>query len=252
MLASALRNKLLPSKNFNGYGPLRGSDYGELFNVQALPANLTAAWEGSMWIAQATPAVGGTGVAMGIQTSFSDTANVALVLSNGETATTGKDYLPIYLRGRITAAGASSTSSEISVQVDNTNRLSSGGTALGNIHCVNPNNTVASNAVVTTGAITAAAAGSQRRFVGQALLKVAASPLWLVNDVILVTFGGSAQLVHQSQAVQADAAAPVTTAHIPMPACNIPAGGSMTVHIANVANAVTPPSIAWEACWVAR
>lgn len=253
-LISGVRATLLPSKGLNINQPDRVDDYGNLFTLQGLPAGLTAALEGSLFVARHTPVVGGTGVALGIATSFVDTTP-ALVLTNGESAG-GKTYLPLYIRARLTAAGASSTSAEISCEVDNSNRYVSGGTAL--TSTINATNAAALNPISTStaslvvGAITAGAAGTRRRFVGSAVAKIAASPLWIVQDVITLTFGGAPTFVQQAQVVMSDAATPAVTGHVPMPACAVPPGGSFVLNWANIANAVTPPSVEFEMAWIER
>jgi hypothetical protein len=251
-LISGLRNTIIPAKGTGTNQTLRVDDYGNLVNLQALPAGFTAALEGSLFVARNAPTVGGTGVALGIATTFVDTTP-ALVLTNAE-ATGGKTYLPLYIRARITAAGSSSTSAEISAEVDNTNRYTSGGTSLtSKINNVNAaSGAPASVATLVVGAITAAAAGARRRFVGAAVAKIAASPLWIVQDVITVVFGGAAQFVQQAQVIASDAAAPVANSHIPMAACAVPPGGSFVLNWANIANATTAPSVEFEMAWVER
>lgn len=250
-LISGVRNTLLPTKGTGTNQSLRVDDYGGLFSLQGLPAGLTAALEGSVFVARHAPAAGGTGVALGIVTSFVDTTP-ALVLTNAE-ATGGKTYLPLYIRARITAAGSSSTSAEISAEVDNTNRYTSGGTAL--TSTIAPTNAVsgpASNATLVVGAITAAAAGSRRRFVGAAVVKIAASPLWIVQDVVTITFGGVPQFAQTAAVVASDTAAPTVNSHVPLAACAVPPGGSFVLNWVNVANATTPPSVEFEMAWVER
>lgn len=249
-LMSGFRTAVQPAKGTGTNQTVRTDDYGNMFVNEGLSPNLTSALEGSLFLGRHAPAVGGTGVAMGIVVTFVDTTP-ALVLTNGESAG-GKTYLPLYLRGRITAAGSTTTSSEIAVQVDNTNRYTSGGTSL-NVAPTNPSASFPSSlATLEVGAITAAAQGSRCHSVGSAILKVAAAPLWLINDVILVTFGASTSFMHQSNAVASDAATPVVTAHVPLPACAVPPGGSLVGIVANVANATTAPSIEWEAAWIER
>lgn len=249
---SGIRNTVLPAKNVTTNVTARFDDYGDLFALQGLPAALTAALEGALFVARNTPTVGGTGVALGINVAFVDTTP-ALVLTNNEAAG-GKTYLPQYIRARITAAGASSTSAEISAEVDNTNRFSSGGTSLtSKINNANAGSTVpASLATLVVGAVTAAAAGARRRFVGAAVAKIAASPLWIVQDVVTVTFGGTPQFAQTAAVVASDSAAPAVNSHVPMAACAIPPGGSFVLNWANIANAVTPPSVEFEMAWIER
>lgn len=229
----------------------RTDAYGNFFTLEGTN-QVTQAYEGSLFVARHAPAVGGTGVALSIATTFVDTTP-ALVLSNGEPVG-GKTYLPLYIRARVTAAGSSSTSAEISAEVDNTNRYTSGGTALtSTINSVNASASVpVTNATLVVGAITAAAAGARRRFVGSSVVKIAASPLWIVQDVVLVTFGGAAALQNQAIVVASDAAAPAVTATVPFAACAVPPQGSFVLNWANIANATTAPSVEVEMAWIER
>lgn len=246
-LISALRGTTLPAKGTGTNQTLRGNDYGNLFTLEGT-SQLTEALEGSLFVARHAPAVGGTGVALGIVTTFVDTTP-ALVLTNADTV---KTYVPLYIRARITAAGSSSTSAEISAEVDNTNRYASGGTSLtATINNVNAASTVpASAATLVVGAITAAAAGARRRFVGAAVVKVAASPLWIVQDVVTVTFGAAAQFAQTAAVVASDAAAPAVNSQVPFAGCAVPPGGSFVLNWANIANATTPPSVEFEMAWL--
>lgn len=245
-LLSTVRQTLAPAARGTGTNvPGRGDDYGNIFTREAT-SQFTSALEGSLFVARHLPVVGGTNVAIAVQVAFVDTTPV-LVLNNADAA---KKYIPLYIRARVTAAGASTTSSEVSAEVDNINRVTSGGTSLA-VNGVNTDASApASNAIVTVGAITSPAAGARRKFVGSAIAKIAASPLFLVNDVLLMTFGAAASFVHQGNVIASDAAAPVATSHIPFAACVVQPGGSLVINMANVANAVTPPGFEWEAAWV--
>lgn len=229
----------------------RTTAFGDLFTLEAT-SQFTQAYEGSLFVARHAPAAGGTGVALGINVAFVDTTP-ALVLTNGEAAG-GKTYLPLYVRARITAAGSTSTSAEVSAEVDNTNRYTSGGTALtSTINSVSADaGAPASLATIVVGNITAAAAGARRRFVGSAVAKIAAAPLWIVQDVVMVTFGAGAQLQQGAVVVASDAAAPAVTSIVPMPACAVPPQGSFVLNWANIANATTAPSVEFEMAWIER
>lgn len=227
----------------------RMSKYGDIFTMPVLNAAQALAMEGGLFISRPTPAAGGSGTAMSIQTSFSDT-NAALILRNGDSA---KTYLPVYLKLRVTAAGASTTSSEISFQVDAISRYSSGGTSM-TIYRSNPSSSApASNATVNVGTVTAAAASASRQYVGSFLIRSAAAPAHIVNDVHHFYFGMNNANGYSKAASPSDTtAAPGTIFTWPVSACAIPAGGSLTVHIANVANATTAPSFEFELAWIER
>lgn len=228
----------------------RMTKYGDLWMVEGLRGIQGAAMEGSLYVARPTPAAGGSGTAMGIQTSFSDTANIALLLRNGDSA---KTYVPIYFKFRVTAAGSSTTSSEIAVEVDSTNRYSSGGSTM-TIGKVNPSSSApSSNATLYYGAVTAAAAGSSRYWTNSYLIRKAAAPCWIVNDVCWFVFGLDSGMGYSKAVAPSDTTAdPGNVFTFPMLPVAIPAGGSMVVHIANVANATTAPSLEWEAAWIER
>lgn len=233
----------------SGNNPVRVDSYGDVFTFEK-SSQLAQAYEGSLFVARHAPAVGGTGVALGINVAFVDTTP-ALVLTNAEPAG-GKTYLPLYIRARITAAGSTSTSAEISAEVDNTNRYTSGGTALTTTIASTSADVGApvSNATLVVGAITAAAAGARRKFVGAQVAKIAASPLWLVQDVVLCTFGAAAQFAPAAVVVASDAAVPVVTSVLPFAACAVPPQGSFVLNWANIANATTAPSVEFEMAWI--
>lgn len=248
-LISALRGTALPAKGTGTNQTLRTNDYGNIFAWEGT-TQLAEALEGSLFVARHAPAVGGTGLALNIATTFVDTTP-ALVLVNGEAAG-GKTYLPLYIRARITAAGGSSTSAEISAEVDNTNRYTSGGTALtATINNVNPGASVpASLATLVAGTILSPAAGARRRFIGAAVAKIAASPLWIVQDVVTITFGGVMPFTQTAAVVASDSAAPAVNSQVPFAACAVPPGGSFVLNWANIANAATAPSVEFEMAWV--
>lgn len=246
-LISGLRSIALPAKGTGTNQTIRTNDYGNVYTFEGT-SQLAEALEGSLFVARNTPTVGGTGIALGINVAFVDTTP-ALVLTNADTL---KTYVPLYIRARITAAGASSTSAEISAEVDNTNRFVSGGTSLtSKINNVNPSSGApASAATLVAGAITAAAAGARRRFVGAAVVKIAASPLWIVQDVVTITFGAAAPFAQTAAVVASDAAAPAVNSQVPFAACVVPPGGSFVLNWANIANAVTAPSVEFEMAWL--
>jgi hypothetical protein len=230
---------------------LRTGREGTLWTFTSLEGNASA-YEGSSFIARPTPAAGGTGTAMGIQTTFSDTANIALMLNNGDAS---KTYIPLYIKTRCTAAGTTTTSSEIAIEVDNTNRYSSGGSTM-TPGCVNASaSQPTSNATVRIGTLTAAAAGSKRAWITSFLIRQAAAPAWIVGDVDYYSFGGlgASTFPYNKLGQPIDTtASPGTIYSWPIPSCAIPPTGTLLVHIANVANATTAPSFEWEIGWIER
>lgn len=179
----------------------------------------------------------GAGIAMGIQTSFSETANVLLLLYNGGL----KRFVMDFLKLICTAAGASSTSAHVAVKIDNKDRYTSGGTdVLAEIKQPDGGDRPCTLTKARFGAITANAVQAAR-VVGRDSLKVAAAPCWAINDQVTMSFGGMPQ--------QAGGIAATTAGKIPIflgPAIIRP-GWSLLVHLWNVANASTPPSWEFEA-----
>lgn len=231
----------------------RADSYGNIYTNEHLPpGQYNAAYDGSLFVARHAPLAGGSGVAIGITAAFVDTTP-GLVLTNGEAAG-GKTYLPLYIRLRCTAAGSTTTSSEVSVEVDNTNRYTSGGTSLTTtIASVTADaGAPASNATLVVGAITAAAAGARRKFVGSALVKVATAPVWVINDVLTIVFGGAASFVGSQTLIGAATATPTNMIQLPFAACAIPPQGSFVLNWANVANVTTAPSFEHEMAWIER
>lgn len=174
----------------------------------------------------------GTGIAMGIQTSFSDTANVLALLYNGGDKRVVMDFLKLIC----TAAGTTTTSAHLAIKIDNKNRYSSGGS---DITPAQPDGggQVTSIKKCKFGVITASAVQADR-IVGRSALKVAAAPCWAVNDMIVMTFG-----TLQSTA-GGIAAATAGVIPIYMGPIILRPGWSLLFHLWNVANATTPPS--WE------
>lgn len=221
--------------------------YGEQFTIPMLAGGDGEAISGSSYQALQTPAVGPAGVAMGIQTTFSDTANVAFCLVNGASAG-GKRVIMEYIKLRITAAGSSSTSAEAAIEIDSTNRYSSGGTALTPVSTTTEDNTAS---IVTTcrfSAITAAGAGANRKWIWHDLIRKAAAPLWIINDTVLFRFGDFEGLGYNANLVSSTDAGG-SKLQFPVPPAVIGPGGSILLHIANIANASTAPSIQVSAGW---
>lgn len=187
----------------------------------------------------------GTGIAMGIQTTFSDTANVLLIMRNS--SSTVKVY-PHYIRLVCTAAGASTTASNLAVVLDTANRYSSGGTDL-TTSAVNANTGSSAASVVDVlrfGAVTGAAASAKRQ-VGRCMLKTQAAACWTVGDEVLIHFGPQEYGVGF---VSGTAATNFVKGLGP-----VVLGGQnhcMLLHMWNVANATTPPSWEVECAWWER
>jgi hypothetical protein len=202
-----------------------------------LRARLDAAWPCAQnmlgnYFRFGTPTPG-TGIAMGIQTTFSDTANVLLLLYNGGL----KRFVMDFLKLICTAAGSTTTSAHVAVKIDNKDRYTSGGSDLTPL--ARPDGGVQPSTITKCrfGIITANAVWDPR-IVGRDALKVVAAPCWAVNDQVTMSFGVMGQ--------QAGGIAAATAGKIPIalaPAIIRP-GWSLLVHLWNIANATTAPS--WE------
>lgn len=217
---------------------IRTDTYGAIHNINELQA---WAREGSYF--KACNATMGTGVAMGIQAAFSDTANVLFLMRNGSAS---KVIIPHYIRLINTAAGASTTSSNIAIVLDTANRYSTGGTDLtGNIVCSNSGLGPSSAVDVLRYSCTAAAAVAKRQ-VARATLKTQAAPCWTVGDQVKIQFGDDADTGALNGAASVGIAVNVGPVIL---------GGQnhcMLVHMWNPANATTAPSWEFELAWWER
>lgn len=232
--------KAIPSAASDGVAKWARSDQYGAFHAR----NELLAWaeEGSYFkVTNPTP---GTGIAMGIQTTFSDTANVLFLLRNGSAT---KYIIPHYIRLVNTVAGASTTSSNILVVTDTGNRYTAGGTDLTtDIVCANsglgPSSAVD---VARFGIITAAAVVAKRK-VARSVVKTQAAPCWIVGDEVKIAFSDDAD-----QGLLSGAAAArfvVNTGPVVLGAQN----HCLLIHMWNIANATTAPSWELEAAWWER
>lgn len=202
------------------------------------------AWaeEGSYF--KACNATLGTGIAQGIQTSFSDTANVLLLLRSSSAT---KKIIPHYIRLINTVAGATTTSSRLAVKLDTANRYSSGGTDL-TTQIVNSNSGLGPTSVVDVlrfGAVTAAAAVAART-VANVQLKTQAAPCWTVGDEVKLVFTDDADPGNLS------GSAPLCIVRNVGPVVLQGANHCLLVHLWNPANATTAPSWEVEMAWWER
>lgn len=128
-----------------------------------------------------------TAVAMSIAaaTAFSETQG-SITIRNSN-ASGGKDIYLDYIKVVIAAAGTGNTNLVFALQIDNTVRYSSGGTALTINNC---NSSIANTtgAVVHAGALTlASAGGSARKLTPGGITVKAAAPA--ANDIMIFNFG---------------------------------------------------------------
>jgi hypothetical protein len=221
----------------------RTSPYGDLYFLPIGGPNYGPTDEGGYFKALSpTP---GTGIAMGIQTTFSDTANVLAVLRN-MAAAGGKRVFLDYIKLTNTVAGATTTASHVAIAIDDGDRWSAGGTLL-SIANANMASTTSPSLVIRFGAVTATAASGNRRVVSHSLLKLQAAPCWTVGDTVLLQFASGDHFGTGT----IDGAAAKFLPHQMGPA-EIEGGQSLVVHMWNVANATTPPSWEVEIGWWER
>jgi len=175
----------------------------------------------------------GTGIPMGIQTTFSDTAQVLMLMYNGGTKRVIMDYLKLIC----TAAGASTIFSNLVLKLSNKDRYASGGSAIVPSQPHGPSRD-SSITKFYFGIIVANALGALSKVVGRSIVKIADAPCFVVGDQFIMTFGTR------------DIATGVISATSPRVAqlfsgpIIISPGWSLTLHMWNTDNAVTAPS--WE------
>ncbi len=213
------------------------------FGAPHIRSELSAWAEEGSYFRATNPTIG-TGIAQGIQTTFSATANL-LFLVRSSSAT--KRLIPHYLRLINTAAGATTTSSRLAITVDTANRYSSGGTDC-TTTIVNSNSGLGPTSVVDVmrfGAVTGAAAVAART-VANAQLKTQAAPCWTVGDEVKIMFGDDADMG------ALNGAASVCIAKNVGPVVLQGANHCLLFHLWNPANATTAPSWEFEFAWWER
>lgn len=192
---------------------------------------------------RATNVTPGTGIAMGIQTAFSDTANVLLLMRSSSTTTM---IVPHYIKLVCTAAGASTTQSNVVVAMDTANRYSTGGTDLTpQIVSANSGAAPASSIDLLRYSCTAVAAVA-RRVIGQSTVKVQTAPAWAVGDELVITFNDAGDSAELSGATPRRFVTPM--GHVALRGQN----HCLLVHLWNVANATTAPSFMIDCAWWER
>lgn len=186
-----------------------------------------------------------TGIAMSIQTSFIDT-NGLVHIHNNAPSTVGFYVVPDYIKLIVTAAGATTTSSEYAIAIDDVNgRFSSGGSVLSSVPTNTKFLTQSNTTVIRAGALTLVAAGGNRKITNHGIVKIAAAPVFAVGDEILFSFLDPASAPYLSGAF-------LTTPGKVGIQCRPVAVGPQTcaiLHVWNPANAVTPPSFEVEVAW---
>jgi hypothetical protein len=181
----------------------------------------------------ATNPTPGTGIPMGIQTTFSDTDQVLMLMYNGGDKRIVLDYLKLIC----TAAGASTTFSNLVIKLSNKDRYTSGGSS---ITPSQPNGPSRESSITKFyfGNIIANALGTLSKVAGRSIVKVASTPCFVIGDQFIMTFGtrdvAAGFLLTTTPSVSQLFSGPIIIAP----------GWSLTLHMWNTDNAVTPPS--WE------
>jgi hypothetical protein len=234
-------NRLLPTPQAeNAQVQARSGQYGELYSVPLGFGLYPLAIEGTYFKAiNPTP---GTGLATSIQTSFSST-NGVLAISNGGSGSAPHLILD-YLRLIYTVVGTSTALTAGVVAIDNTIRYSSGGTAITALNGCNMDVASSSVATLHVGALTLGAASGSVRYLSRFNLRTA---IMVQYEEQVISFGrpsaGDYNVLSGTSAQRmVTDAGPVV----------LGAGSSACIHLWNVGNATTAPSVEFELGWIER
>ena len=213
-----------------------------LRSLLASRSGSAVAHNGLYW--RARTATVDTGVAMAVQTTFADISAV-VSLFNGYPVAGGPILIPDFVRLIVTATGATTSSSEWAVSIDNGNRFSSGGATLTNTPSFSGQLGKLSQTIVKGGALVMTAASGTRQVVAHGITKVQATPCFALFDELFFSFSDHNQMTGDSLTGGA------TAGRIGLPVRPIAIAPQDTgiLHIWNVANAVTPPSFEIEVGW---
>jgi hypothetical protein len=130
------------------------------------------------------------------------------------------DYLDLIVVGTPTTA----TSAQMAVTIDNTNRFSSGGTAITPVNS-NMDSANATIAAMNFGAVVLTAASGSARTISRQILKTQATPCFAVGDSVVVNFG----MVQGSTGPSSGTVA--QTFNIPIGPVVIGGGDSLNIHL---------------------
>lgn len=243
-------NRPLPTKTADAAQlQPRLSAYGDMLTIPISHGTYGLADEGCYFNAvNATP---GTGIIHALTTAFSSTAAL-FCLRNTDAEGAKRLYLD-YVRlttGATAIAMTAATSIELAVTIDNTNRYSSGGTALTPVNA-NMDSSGATIASLTFGAVVLAAASGSVRTITRAALPRRAAPAMVTGDQFLFNFG----CVDAPAISVAGAAAPATAAtqfYCPLGPVVIGGGDSINFHLWYPSGATTAPTYEVELGWYER
>lgn len=218
-------------------GQVRTGRYGEVFDLPIGNGTYAIAMEGSYY--RAINPVFGTAFAPSIaaSTAFSETA--ASFIFRNTAGAGGKDVYLDYLRIWYVTAPTGNTTLDVAVQIDNTNRTGTGGTAVTPTN-VNSGIATASVCSVTAGPIASAAAGGSPRKLGLWRLKGA---IPAIADEFMINFGQ----------VSTAAQAPGTAKTVSVGPIYLPAGAnhSCLVHLFGAAQSAAG-TVHMDAGWWER
>ena len=228
---------------------LRVGGRGEQYVVPLTSGTYGLADEGSYF--KATNATPGTGIIHALTTAFSATAGL-FCLRNTDGEGAKRIYLD-YLRlvtGATAIGMTAATSIEMAVTVDNTNRYSSGGTAITPVNA-NMDSAGATVAGLTFGAVVLAAASGSVRLLARAAFARRAAPAMVTGDQFMFHFGEiSPQSINVSGAALPSTA---SAAHgVGLGPVIIGGGDSINFHLWYPAGATTAPTFEFELGWWER
>lgn len=245
-----ITRRALPSPIADGTGQqVRVGKYGEQLVIPLTQGTYGLADEGQYF--KATNATIGTGIIHALTTSWSATAAL-FCLRNTDSEGAKRlflDYVRI-ITGPTAIAMTAATSIEAAVTIDNTNRHSSGGTAITPVN-TNMDSSNATIAALNFGAEVLSAASGSVRLVARAALARRVAPAMVTGDQFFFNFGAAENPVISTVGAAAPATAPMQYA-VPMGPAVIGGGDSLNFHLWYPAGATTAPTYEFEIAWWER
>jgi len=225
----------------------RVSSYGDQYIVPLTSGTYGLADEGSYF--KATNPTVSTGIIHALTTAWSATAAL-FVLRNTDAEGAKRLYLDYVRLHCVGTAPAATTSVQLAVTVDNTNRFSSGGSAITPVN-VNMDSVTATIAALNFGAVVATAASGSVRLVSRVALPARAAPALISGDLLLFNFGqvNSFAINPVGAAAPATAQAAITASIGPIV---IGGGDSLLFHLFYPAATTTAPTYEFEIGWWER
>lgn len=245
-----ITRRALPSKSTDAtQQQIRLSGYGEQYQIPMSSGTYGLSDEGTYF--KATNATPGTGIIHALTTTFSSTA--ALFCLRNTDAEGGKRLYLDFVRlttGATAIAMTAATSIETAVTVDNTNRFSSGGTAITPVNS-NMDSAQGSIANLNFGAVVLTAASGSVRLLARSAFPRRAAPALVTGDQLMWDFG----VVGAPSVSVAGSATPATAPsqfYMPMGPAVIGGGDSLNFHLWYPAGATTAPTYEFEVGWWER